>query len=423
MKKLLYLIQAMMMVLVLCSLPALGSGFSINEQGARAMAQAMAFVARADDASAVFYNPAAITQLEGTHLYSGMTMIGQSSNWMDGDLGLDIDSDDKMVFPPHFYLTHQFSDNWFMGLGVFVPFGLGKEWPDDFPGKYNSKMAVLEVFYLNPNIAFKVSDKVSLAVGVDILKAKAKLDRVLPLFFIIPGVPDGYFSAEVDDIKVGWNAAMHVKLTENVFLGVSYRAGTKLDMEGDLTITLPHTGDPVVDGTLAALFPSQPVRAEISLPGVLSFGVGGNVTDRFETEVDIQWTNWSVYENLPFYFSEQTAALQDSENPKDWTNAWTIRWGNEFHYNESFDIRAGMYYDTTPIPDETLDPLLPGNNRFSFQVGFGWHNEKMTFDFAYMYLNIFERDISPNLDVGIIPNTGTYNGSGHLFGISLGYKF
>jgi len=414
--------------LALCG-SILASGFAINEQGARAMAQAMAFAARANDASAVFFNPAGITQLEGTHFYTGATLIKQIGSWNDDSQGLSIDTDDKIEIPPHLYMTHQLNERWFLGFGFFVPYGLSKEWPDEFSGKYVNKMATLHNYFINPNVAVKLTDAISVAGGVNIIKCDAKLDRFIYLQdlsnLIFGGYPldDAYFSAKVDDYKVGWNVGFHAKLSDRAFFGASYRSGVELELEGYLTMTTPQTGVPQIDGTLAALFPSQDAATELPLPGNLFVGIGGSLTDKWETEVDLQWTNWSQYESLPFYFSQQTQALQNADSPKDWENGWAIRWGNEYHMNPMADLRFGMYYDSTPIPDHTLDPFLPGNDRFSFQVGFGLHSDKWVLDFAYMYLYIFDRDITSDLEPGIQPRTGYYKGKAHLFGISLGYRF
>jgi long-chain fatty acid transport protein len=401
----------------------LAAGFAINEQGTRAMAQAMAFVARADDASAVFYNPAGITQLEGTQFYFGGTAIAQTSTWSD-DLGtLSIESDDRWEIPPHMYVTHQFNDDWYFGFGFYVPYGLSKKWPAEFPGKYSSRNVRLQAFNINPNIAYKINDVFSVAVGVDLMYATAVLERDLYLAQIIPGVSDGYFSADVDGTGFGLNAALLAKVNEKLSFGFNYRSQVKVDFDGDLTNTIPSTGNPVYDGMLEALFPDQPVSTSITMPDVIQAGFAVKLRDKYTTEFDFQWTNWSTYDELPFIFSQPTQALVSRNIPKLWKDGYALRWGNEYNYSESLDFRAGAYYDWNPVPDATLDPMLPDSNRFSFQAGFGWHNDKITIDVAYMYIYFFERDVNNWAVYQIVPNSGRYESSAHLFGLSLGYRF
>ena len=241
---------------------AMAAGFQINEQGARAMGQAMAFAARADDPSAIYFNPAGITQLEGTQFYFGGTAIIGNTVWTDVD-GSEIDSRDRWEFPMHMYVTQQINDQWYFGLGVFVPYGLSKGWPDNFPGVYDSKEARLLSFCFNPNIAYKINERVSIAAGFDYYHTEGRLDRELYLQglsdLIFGGYPlrDGYFSAIVKSDDFGWNAGIRVMLNDEWAVGASYRSQVNTHLEGDLELTVPHTGVPQIDGTLTALFPSQ----------------------------------------------------------------------------------------------------------------------------------------------------------------------
>ena len=263
----------------------------------------------------------------------------------------------------------------------------------------------------------------SVAVGLDIAYSTAKLERDLYLAQIIPGVPDGYFSADVSGTGFGANAALLARINEQVSFGFNYRSQIKVDFDGDLTNTIPTTGNPTYDAILTGLFPNQEVETAITMPDVIQTGFAFKPSSAYSTEIDFQWTNWSVYDELPFIFSQPTQALVSREIPKLWKDGYTLRWGNEYQYSESLDLRAGAYYDWNPVPDETLDPMLPDSNRFSFQLGFGWHNEKITLDVAYMYIYFMKRDIHNEPLYGIIPSSGSYESSAHLFGLSLGYRF
>jgi long-chain fatty acid transport protein len=410
------------------TVPLSASGFQINEQGARAMGQAMAFAARASDPSAIYFNPAGITQLEGTQFYFGLVAIKQNTTWTDTG-GMSIDARDRWEFPPSMYMTHQFSEKWYFGLGVFVPFGLSKGWPDDFPGKYTSKEVRFMNFNINPNVAYKVNDRLSVAVGFDIIHSEARLDRELylqplsDLYFGGYPLDDGYFSAIVKGNDFGWNAGLQAKLTDKINFGASYRSQVVVHLDGNLELKTPQTGVPLIDGTLATLFPSQQAKTTITLPDNAFFGFSVKATGKYDTEIDLQWTDWSDYDELPFEFSQQTPVLVNTTYPKNWSDTWAIRWGNEYHYNSTTDLRFGLYYDFNPVPDETLDPILPDSDRFSFQVGLGWHKDKLFLDVAYMYLYFMGRDVNNNPIYGIIPSDGKYESSAHLFGISAGMRF
>ncbi|MBP7866498.1 MAG: outer membrane protein transport protein [Acidobacteria bacterium] len=406
---------------------ARADGFAINEQGARAMAQAGAFAARASDPSALFFNPAGITQLEGIQFYTGGTAIKQKSTW-DGP-GVSVDSNDKWELPPHFFMTTPLGDRFHLGVGLYAPYGLSKRWPDSFPGKYSSQLVNLQVLCLNPVLAVKVNDRFSVGFGFDIVRAMARLDRALYLQGlsnqIFGGYPldDGYFSADVKDTHYGFNAGVQWKITDRLSFGASYRSQVRLKLEGRLDLTTPVTGVSAIDAQLAALFPDQDCETRVTLPDQAWFGLGGKLTDWWDTEVDAQWIHWTDYDELPFYFDQQTAVIRNTVIPKNWGNGWAIRWGHEFHLDKHHDIRAGFYVDGAPNPDATLDPMLPDSTRLSFQGGYGWHKGPWTVDFAYMFLHFIKRDINTNPAYGIVPNTGSYRSHGHLIGLSMGYRF
>ena len=162
----------------LCS----ASGFALYEASARGDALAGALVARADDPSALFFNPAGITQLPGLQIMAGATFIMPSTDVTTTSRtgAVTTSTVDNTWIPAHLYATYQATDKVWLGLGIFSPFGLGTEFPEDWPGKYNSYKAVIQTIVVNPNIAFKVNDKFSFALGLDLmwfdLDLKRKID-------------------------------------------------------------------------------------------------------------------------------------------------------------------------------------------------------------------------------------------------------
>ncbi len=93
--------------------------------------------------------------------------------------------------------------------------------------------------------------------------------------------------------------------------------------------------------------------------------------------------------------------------------------------NKIVDLRAGLVFDESPIPDQTLDVLVPSGDRWLFTAGLGVHCNKWTCDFAYNFL--FDEDRTFNNDAGVSP-AGALTGEfkdiyAHIFGINVSYKF
>lgn len=404
---------------------ALPSGYALNEQGTRAMAQANAFTARASDPSALFFNPAGIARFDRPQFYMGGTMFIQESTWTSPDGATSFSSNDKTEAAPHAMFTMPVGNNWHMGIGVYAPFGLSKRWDASFSGRYSARYTELKAIYITPTLAYRLNDSVSIGGGVSLVNANARLDRNLnlkPLSSQI-SIPDAYFSASGDDRAFGWNAGIQIALAPEVFFGANYRSSVKLDFDGKLNIDLPHTNVPQLDQTLAVLFPSQNMKTSLTLPDSAQFGIGGRITRKLEGEIDLQWTDWSDYHDLPFIFSKETAALHNSLSPKYWKDGWVIRTGGEYKLTPAHALRFGGYYEFNPQPQSTMDPSLPDSSRLSFSGGYGWTGKHFFADAAYMIIRFNPKDFQTDPAYRIIPAAGKYTGTAHLLGISVGYRF
>ena len=180
------------------------AGFALYEGSARGNALGGALIARADDASAVYYNPAGITQLKGTQISTGMNLITPSNKIYFYENGKDSELKRNWFYPPYGYLTRQLSDRLWFGVGMFARFGLGTEYEEDWPGRNNSYNAVVKGVEINPNLAWKVNDCFSIAGGLSVMRLDVKLEQKIPLF----GVDS---SLEGHSYGWGFNLAAHYK--------------------------------------------------------------------------------------------------------------------------------------------------------------------------------------------------------------------
>ena len=120
--------------------------------------------------------------------------------------------------------------------------------------------------------------------------------------------------------------------------------------------------------------------------------------------------------------------FEDKVVEENWKDSFVVRGGLEYQLNESLALRAGILFDQTPQPVETMDPILPDANRWALTGGFGYKVGNFVLDLAYQY-EIFSDRTSENRDVlyhpllGINLGKGTYSTKAHLFGISLGFVF
>src|SRR5881396_2185283 len=166
---------------------AWAGGFSLTEHGAAASGKANAFAGEANDPSAIFYNPAGITQLPGTQLMIGTSIVKLDSTFRDSTSGASTQLQDQFPIIPHFYITHRFKqwdERVSIGLGVYTPFGIVVDWPDNWQGKFNTTDARLRVTVYNPTVAYQVTPELSVAAGIRIADAGAEFEQE---FFIFLG--------------------------------------------------------------------------------------------------------------------------------------------------------------------------------------------------------------------------------------------
>jgi long-chain fatty acid transport protein len=436
MKKLLILVFIMV---VLCVSNVFSNGFQINEQGTKALGMGGAFVAQADDPSAVYFNPAGITQLERFQFSVGLSPIVPSATFKSSS-GNSTDTKDKVFLIPNLYATLKVNEHLSVGLGIFANYGLGTEWPDDWEGRYitGGTKTEIETLTINPNIAYMVNKKLSLAVGIDFQSLDITLEnkvRIVPNgtnYMVLSS--DGTSSLEGSNWAIGWNAALHYKITDDWSVGASYRSKIKHKIkDGTLTMRLPSSA--VYDQrftntglTLPAMEIQKSGSSKLTMPEILYIGTSYTL-GKFTFELDGQWTGWTSYNKLRVEFEDNTAPI---EKPKSWNDVWAIRFGAQYKVNDILSLRAGIIRDFSPIPDDTLDPLVPSGDRWIYAIGFGLNFTNWVFDFAYNYLNdetrTFNNKVGKEAPYGTpaVPYTvrGKFKGiDAHIFGMNVTYKF
>jgi len=379
------------------------AGFRLAEQDAKATGMGNAFTAVADNASAVWYNPAAITSLEGTNVSLGTVMVMPTMEHKNTS-GTTDEIKKKTHIPPHFYATRKLNDNLSLGFGVNVPFGLSTEWEKTSATKNIATKSEVKAVNYNLNGAFKANEKLSFALGLDYATVDATLNQMNPY------VAGNEIKLEGDGHGMGYNAAMMYKATEKMKVGVNYHSKVKAKLEGDLAFSAVFTGK---------------VKTELTLPDMLQIGVSHQCTDKWLFSLEADYTDWTTYRNIIIKKqSDGTLAIPGTISVKNWRSAWAYRLGTEYKYSDTLKLRAGTFYDNNPVKDKYFETRVPDTDRIALSVGAGWNKGNFTVDASYMYLMFKERKVTDSLQDGAA-NTlnGKYNSAAHLPAITLGYKF
>lgn len=394
-------------------------GFLLLSQGASPLGEVGAFSAQANDPSAVFFNPAGITQLEGTHLLSGTTLIAPSTFFKDLGGLKRTSMNRKVFFPPNFYLTHQMNDHFSAGLGAFSPFALSTEWPDRWAGRFIATFASINTIYVNPVLAWRITPQISLAAGIDYLYSEVELKRAIDPTPLSPLFPEGVAKLEADGSAIGYNLGLLFHPLENLSLGVSYRSGIQVNYHGEVDFRFPATGLAPVDQPLRTLFPDNDVSTTINLPRLLSVGVAVTPLEHWTFAFELRWTGWSSFDKLTVNFRKNTVAVSTITLPQNYNDVFSYNLGVNYRWNERLTLRSGYSFDQSPVPDETLDPILPDSDRHWVSLGADYQVGPLTFSFAYQAGFSEARSTDKN-QFGF---NGKYRTFTHVAGINLGYRF
>lgn len=431
------LLAALTLATALLPATAGAAGYAIYEQGAAALGMAGAATASVHDASAVFFNPAAMTRLDGTRIYVGGSALQPVASFAGMGPNPGYGVTEEMVrqtfYPPTIYATRLLRKGLAAGVGINSPYGLGVEWdPITFSGRYLVTKVDLQTVNSSACLAWAPNDRLSVAAGADVLYAKVLLrNRTL---LVAPGGGGGLVDVAETQLKsdltpgAGWNAAVHFVPAERWRLGAFYRSKVVVHVDGaDATFSQIPTGNATVDASVAAVLPpDQGVSTVLRFPAIWSAGVAFQPTPAWNVEADFVFYEWSVFTDLPIVFDVTTA--KNSARVEDYDDSWQVRTGAEYRRGRTA-YRAGYYFDKSPAPVHAVTPLLPDADRHGVSLGVG-----LALDSDQRWtLDLFELGLFVNRRYGTASATpdepaeynyrGDYRTYVNMVGVGVGYHF
>jgi len=433
---------------------SMAAGLKVNEQGAKAMAMGNAFVAQADDPSALFHNPAGIAFLKGIQVnlgsttiyvpsttFSGTTPLSGTAPGPVGNTSIYEKAKNDIFIAPTVYATYSFENiPLSLGFAVNAIYPLAKSWDESSAFRAEIMNIAVKPVNFQPTVAYRFDDwNLAIAAGLDITHAIVTLQRgaYYPDSANSSTNPNnkayeaGNLGLDGTATDVGWNAGLKWKPLPNLSFGAAYRSEIELKIKGNsnLLVTTP-LGFTGVGMTTDATSPysrarvASTVSSTIVLPSSLGLGVAWQPIDKLTLEFDAEWTGWSSMKKLEFKFdSPQMASSNNKPKPLNWTDVWCYKFGGQYALTKNIDFRAGYMYDLNPVPDSTIGPVLPDSDRHSFSIGQGFHNDMFSLDLAYMWTHFVDRTVNNKDMTSLTGANGTYKSDVHLFGGSVTVRF
>ena len=426
-------------VMAVCAASAAhAAGFMLTEQSAGALGRAYAGVGvDGTDISGVYYNPATMTLHPGTQIQAGFVAVGLDLAFegVDNQTGTNRITENGQYNTqaiPHGYISHQLNDSMWVGLAMTVPFGMGTEYDDNWDWGNRGISAEVLTFDFNPNVAWKVSDKLSLGAGMSIQYAAADLK-------MRDDVPNpqggslGTVNGEVDADSWAWgfNVGLMWSPLDNLRFGLSYRSKINHNADGDFTISNPN--NEILGGILQSqglLNSARSASATISTPAWLMATAAWDVNELLSLYATFRWTDWSSFDTLDIKSSALDATHNGVKTVENhWQDTYLVSVGADLRFTNWWTFRAGIGYETSAVDDPKYrTAIIPDADRLWLALGSSFKaTENMQIDVSAAWLHgIGERNLwSTDGSDGKTPEEiGKFEDlDAYLFGVQLVYKF
>lgn len=423
--------------------------FGLIEQSASGQGSAYAGAAAiGEDASTIYFNPAAMTRLSGQQIIVAGHIVSPnadftnngSSNYtgVPGSLTGPNSSTGDPAFIPNFYYAAQL-DNVVVGVGVNVPFGLSTEYDNGWVGRYHALRSEIATININPAIAWKATDKVSVGFGLSVqyvdLELTNNIDSVAACGKLGGGAScagvtrDSGLKLDGDSTEFGWNTGILIELDDKSRIGIAYRSAIKHEVSGnaayDLDPVLQGVADAATAGSGFNILQNTTLEATAEMPDTFSFSYAGEMSPKWTALFDWTWTGWDSLDEIVI---RQAGGVPGEEptlelNYKN-TNRFSV--GVNYQHNEKLIYRGGLAFDETPIRSpESTSARIPGNDRTWLSFGAGYApSTSWSFDVGYSHLFLSDTPIN---NTGSTTSgatlTGSYESSVDILSAQVNFNF
>ncbi|MBC6991514.1 OmpP1/FadL family transporter [Hymenobacter sp. BT491] len=410
---------------------ATAGGFQVNLAGQKNVGMGGVGVGLALDHAAMFYNPGALAMIRQNGVQVGVNAALARVSYVQPGGGTQRELQHNVVTPFNLYASFGPAEGKFRaGIAVYTPFGSKLEYASGWEGRYSLTQIDLQSIFVQPTISYALTDKISVGAGLVVLAYGAvNLQKDIPL-------PSSNGSIELDgkaEHKLGYNAGIYFKPTDNVSLGFSYRSKVDAHVKsGDVSFNN-------ISSSFGSRFTATKFDVTLPLPATFSFGVGVTPNDKVTIGLDANYVQWSKYQTLNFAFSGnngqggtsgvdgQVGGANFSSSKRSYQDALTFRLGGQYKVSDALALRAGVGYDFSPVKDGYVTPETPDADRVLLSAGASYDvGEHFGVDASFLFEDFkkrsqTQRDLITNGTTDRV--AGTYKTFIFVPGLGLHYNF
>jgi long-chain fatty acid transport protein len=415
MKKLLLL-----MLVMLSTAVTYAGGYRVALQGQRALAMGHTGVAVVNSAELGFFNPSGLVYLENKiNVSAGVSAVFSDVVWQNEEFGQLARSESPVGTPVYLYASYKVKDWLALGLSIYTPYGSSVDWEKDWPGSHLVNNIELAAIYVQPVASIKIAKYLSVGGGPIYVSGTVNFNRNLNR--TLSDIDGNRSNVTIDASGVsawGWSAGAMITPTENFRIGLNYRSEIMIDAkDGDATFSN-------VPNSPLTPFENTSFKASLPLPAELTVGLSYEFLDKWLFAFDYNRTYWNVYDSLDIDFASPN--VPDSQNPRNYEDSSIYRFGVQYDANEKFTLRAGYYFDESPVQAGYFAPETPRNDANGYTGGLSFNvNSNFAIDASLLYIRFKEVQASydPYFENGQqVPFGGTYKSSAIVPGLGITYK-
>lgn len=395
-------------------------GYRVSLQGQKALAMGHTGVAVIESSELVFFNPAGLVFLEDKfNISAGVSGVFSNIAYQNTETGANARSDSPMATPLYLYASYKANDWLSFGLGVYTPYGSTVKYKDDWEGSHLVNNIELMAIYIQPTVSLKINEKLSVGGGPIYVTGSVNFNRNLNR--TLTDLDGNRANVEIDASGIsswGWVASGMFNFTENLHLGATYRSEIVLEADdGDAKFSnIPNS--PLTP------FKNTSIKAAMPMPAEMTIGMSYSFLNDWTFAFDYNRSFWDAYESLDIYFEDP--AIPDSKNARNYKNASIYRFGMQYKATEMFTLRAGYYFDESPVREGYFAPETPRNDSNNFTAGVTVNvNKNLQIDASFLYSHFKEVNASYDyyFENGVaVPFSGIYKTNAFVPGLGLTYK-
>ncbi|MDB5840416.1 MAG: transporter [Herminiimonas sp.] len=423
---------------------ACASGFALSEMSAAGVGSANAGgAAAAEDISTIFFNPAGLMRSSGRQFMASGSGIRPSAKFenrgslsalgtpLAGGNGGDAGT---WAFVPALFYAMDAGPGLRFGIGVHAPFGLKTDYEAGWVGRYQALKSELRAVNINPVLAYRPSDSLSLGIGVSAQYIDVELSRAIDFGTIclgalgaarcapaglLPQAADGKVTVDGSDWGYGFNLGALYAPGPAARFGIAWRSRIIHRLSGDARFERPAR----LPAPLAAApaFANTGSRADVDLPELASLSATLELNPKWTLMSDLSWQHWSRFRELRIRFDN---GAPDSVTPQQWRNTFRFAVGVNHHYSDRWKLRSGIAWDQTPVKSAFRTPRIPDNNRLWLALGAQYRpSQQSAWDIGYAHL--FMNDTSINKAEPPVGGTliGNYSSDVNILSVQYNYSF